>query len=167
MTQRNITPEGRQAIYAQETKEAFIVLLTISHESWPDDVRVSSDPTQLLPEAAVRGTISNGDEYVFAPFAVNLPAQDDSGVARANITVENVSRMLMQKIRQATSAVSITIQVVTSSHPDNIQVTVTDFKLERVTYDAFTITGEISVEYFDLEPFPAQRFVPSKYPAVF
>lgn len=167
MTQRELSNNAKQAAFAQETHEAFIVLLTVSHDSWTDDVRVSSDPTQVLPVAGVRGTISNGDEYVFAPFNVNLPAQDDSGVARASISVENVSRVLMQKIREATSAVSITIQIVLASDPDTVEVSVQDFRLERVSYDAFNITGEISVEYFDLEPFPAQRFVPSKFPAIF
>lgn len=167
MTGRAISDNGRRAIYGQQTNDAFIVLLTISHDSWTDDVRVSSDPTQILPIAGVRGTVSNGDEYLFAPFSVNLPAQDDSGVARANISVENVSRELMQRIRSSTSAVGITIQVVLASDPDTAEMTASDFRLETVNYDAFTVSGDISVEYFDLEPFPAQRIVPSKWPAVF
>lgn len=167
MTGRATTARFKEAAFAQETTEVFIVLVTISHPNWTDDVRVSSDPTQLLPVAAVRGTISNGDEYLFAPFAINLPAQDDTGVARASISVDNVGRDLMQRIREANSSVDISLTVVLSSDPDTAEVQVTDFKLERVTYDAFTISGEISVEFFDLEPFPYQRFTPSKWPAIF
>lgn len=169
MTGRNISRATRQAVYAQSTKEAFIALITLSHPSWTEDIRVSSDPTQLLPDANVRGTISNGDEYLFAPFGFTLPAQDDTGISRATISVENVSRTLMEKIRERSSGgeIDIKIQVVLSSDPDVVDVTVTNFKFTSVNYDAFSINGEISVEYFDNEPFPYQRITPSKYRAVY
>ncbi len=164
---RSLTLPTRQAIYASQTKEAFIVLMTISHPNWTDDVRISSDPTSLLPVANVRGTLSNGLEYLFGNFAITLPSQDSTQTTRATISVDNVSREIVRQLRQANTKVNIDLKVVLSSNPDLVEVTVSDFKLERVQYDAFVVTGDISIEYFDLEPFPFQRFTPSKFPAIF
>lgn len=165
---RPLTNTAKAALFAQSTKETFILLLTISHPDWTDDVRVSSDPTQILPvNGPLRGTISNGDEYIFVPFTINLPAQDDTGIAKATIVVDNTDRRIVDQIRSASSAVTVGIQIVLASNPDVVEVSYADFKMERATYDALIVTGEISVEYFDLEPYGSKRFTPSDFPGMF
>jgi len=164
---RTLSATAKAAIFAQTTSEAFIMLVTINHSSFTTPIRVSSDPTQDLPVAAVRGTVSNGVEYIFLPFAINLPTQDDTGLARAQISVDNISREIVAAVRGADSALSIDIDIVLSSDPDTVEVNIADFRLDRVTYDAFTVSGDISVEYFDLEPFPTKRFTPADFPALF
>lgn len=164
---RPLSNAARTAIYAQQTDEVFIQLITLDHPTFEQPVRVASDPLELLPNAGVRGVISRGEEFLFLPFNIELPAQDDSGVARARISVDNISREIVDAVRRANSAVSITVEIVLASDPDTPEVTASDFKLDRVTYDAFTVTGDISVEYFDLEPFPSRRFTPSDFPGIF
>lgn len=164
---RNLSNAARAAVFAQETSEAFLVLLTITHPSFSEDIRVSSDPTQELPEAGGRGTISNGLEYIYCPFSITLPNEDDTGVARAQISVDNVDRRLTQAIRQADSAVGIKIEIVLASAPDNIEMSLDGFQMAQATYDALTVSGELSMEYYDLEPFPAGRFNPSGFPGIF
>lgn len=164
---RPLSNAAKQAIFAQQTSEVFIILVTIAHETFDNHIRVCSDPFEVLPDAGVRGIVSRGDEYIFLPFSIELPVQDDSGVARASISVDNITREIVQYVREATSALSITIEVVLASDPDTPEITVADFKLERVTYDALTVSGEISVEYYELEPFPARRFTPSDFPGLF
>ena len=164
---RNVSEAFKQAVFAQQTSEVFIMLVTISHPSFPDDIRVCSDPFELLPIAGVKGVVSRGDEYIFLPFTVTLPAQDDTGIARANISIDNITRELVQAVRNANSALSITIEVVLSSNVDNPEISVRNFRLDRVTYDALTVSGDISVEYSDLEPFPSGRFTPSYFPGLF
>lgn len=164
---RNLSTAAKQAIFAQESPEVFILLVTIDHPNFTQPVRISADPTELLPDAGVRGTISRGEEYLFCPFEINLPVQDDTGIARASISVDNIDRQIVSAVRQADSALSITIEIVLASSPDVPEVSVQDFRLERVTYDSMTVSGDISVEYFELEPFPARRFTPSDFPGIF
>lgn len=164
---RNVSDNLKQAVFAQETSEVFITLVTITHPDFADDIRIASDPFELLPVAGVKGVVSRGDEYIFLPFNISLPAQDDTGIARANISIDNISREIVAAVRTASSALTITIEIVLSSDVDSPEVTVQDFRLDRVTYDAFTISGDISVEYFDLEPFPSGRFNPSDFPGLF
>lgn len=164
---RELSDNFKKATNAQETTEVYIVLVTISHPSFTEDLRIASDPFEDLPDAGVKGVISRGEEYLFLPFSLNLPAQDDTGVARASITIDNIDRRIVSSIRQATSAVNITIEIVLASDVNTPEITVLDFKLERVTYDALTVSGDISVEYYDTEPFPQGRFTPSKWPGIF
>lgn len=164
---RNLSNAAKQAIFAQQTDEVFILLVTIEHENFTDPIRVASDPKQVLPDAGVRGVVSRGEEYVYLPFTINLPMQDDTGVARASISIDNISREIVAAVRKATSALSITIEVVLASDVETLEMSIPDFRLERVTYDALTVSGDISVEYYDLEPFPARRFTPSDFPGVF
>lgn len=164
---RNVSDTLKQEVFNQETAEVFIVLLTISHENFDDDIRVASEPLVDLPDAGVKGVISNGLEYLYLPFDFQLPNQDDTGVARATLNIDNVDRRIVAAVRQANSAVGISMQVVRASDVDTPEVTVVDFKLERVTYNALVVSGEISVEYYDTEPFPQGRFTPGKWPGIF
>lgn len=164
---RNLSPAAKAAIFAQTTHEAFIMLVTISHPSFTDDIRVASDPYELLPLAGVRGVISRGDEFMYLPFSLNMPTQDDTGVARAQISIDNISREIVSAVRQADSAISITMEVVLASDPDSVEGALNDFRLQSVNYDAFTVTGDISVDYFDLEAFPARKFSPADFPGLF
>lgn len=164
---RPVSNAFKNAVYAAQTKEAFILLATISHPSFTDDIRVASDSYELLPNAGVRGVVSRGQEYLYLPFTILLPQQDETGVSRASISMDNISREMVRAVRNANSALTITVEVVLSSDVDTPEVSIQDFKLEKVSYDAFTISGDISVEYFDLEPYPWARFVPSLFPGMF
>jgi hypothetical protein len=164
---RQLSKAAKQAVYAQSTSEVFIILLTISHPDFLEDIRVASDLPDDLPDAGVKGVLSRGMEFIFLPFAIDLPNQDDSGVARANIQIDNIDRQIVYAVRKANSALSIKIEIILASDPDNPEITIEDFKLEKVTYDAFTVSGDLSVEYYDLEPFPARRFTPSDFPGLF
>ena len=164
---RTLSTTARGAMFAQQTDEVFIVLLTISHDSFDDDIRVASDSREELPVAGVRGVISRGEEYLYIPFDLTLPQQDDSGVSKASLSLDNVGRELITAVRSADSAVRIKIEVVLDSAIDTVEITLDDFRLDSVKYNALTVSGDISMDYYDLEPCPKQRFTPSDWPGVF
>lgn len=164
---RQLSNAAKQAVYSQETSEVFIILLTITSPDFLEPIRISSDSTELLPLANVRGTLSRDEEYVYLPFAIELPQQDETGVARAKISIDNIDRRMVQAVRTATSALSITVEIVLASSPDVLEMSVEDFRMERISYDALTISGDLSVEHFDLEPYSKLRFTPSNFPGMF
>lgn len=164
---RTVSDNFKKAVFAQETDIVFIVLLTISHPSFTEDVRLASDPNSLLPTAQVRGVVSRGQEYIYLPFSITLPVQDDSSISKANISIDNINRDIIAAVRGANSAVKVTIEIVLSTDLDTTEVSIDNFQLDTVTYDAFTVAGDISMEYYDLEPFPAGNFTPSLFPGMF
>lgn len=157
----------KRAVFAQRTDECFVALITFSHPNFEDDIRVCSDPTELLPVAGVRGIVSRGEEYIFLPFDITLPAQDESGISRANIRIDNIDRRIVLAARQANSAIDVKIEIVLASNPDVTEFLAENFKFDQIEYDAFTVSGDISVQYFDLEPYPFGRFTPSYFPGIF
>jgi len=168
MTTRNVSSAFKIAAAAENTHEVFVTLLTMSNASFTDDIRVCDDPTvQVLPIAGVPGVVSEGLEYIYCPFTCTLPAQNDSGVAQAQITVDNVGEELMGPVRTATTAINVTMRIVLASQPDVVDFLADNFRLESVDYDALTVSGNLSMEYYELEPYPAGRFTPSTAPGIF
>lgn len=164
---RGLSAAAKQAMFAPQTGEAFIVLLTFSHPSLTDDIRVASDNLTDLPVAGGKGVISNGLEYVYCPFAFQLPQEDNTGLASASLTVDNIDRRITQAVRQANSAIDVKIQIILASSPDLVEISLDDFQLRRCSYNALTITGDLTLEYFDQEPFPSKRFTPADFPGMF
>lgn len=161
-----ISDNAKEAVFAQQTDEVFVYLLTITSEGLATPIRVCSDPNQVLPTAGVRGIVSNSQEYVYLPFQINLPTQDDTGVYRASLAIDNTGRDMVQSIRTG-KQIYVTISVVMASNPDFIELEMPQLRLERVTYDAFTISGDLSMDYYDLEPFPSKRYTPSYFEGIF
>lgn len=164
---RSVSNTFKQAVFAQQTGEAFVMLVTLSNDNLTDDIRVCSDPFELLPIAGQRGIVSQGLEYIYLPFSIMLPSEDDTGTARARISIDNISREIIQAVRSTSGKVGFNISIILASAPDVVEMTMTDFVLDSVSYDALVIEGDISVEYFDLEPYPSKRFTPSDFPGVF
>jgi hypothetical protein len=157
----------KQEAYAQETEQVLIGLITISNDEMDEPVRISTDPTQLLPEAAVYGTVSNGEEFLFLPVDVWLPSENDRGVVTAKVTIENVSRQVISLFRTVSKAVDFKIQTVLSGDTDFVEIEYDNFKLSNITYDTMSVTGDLSLDYWGLEPFPSKRFTPSNFPGLF
>jgi len=164
---RTISQQLRDATFSQETGEVFICLLTITHPNFAEDIRVCDDPFEVLPVAGVRGVVSQGEEFLFLPFAFSLPAQNDTGIATGRLSIDNIDQRMVAAVRQADSAIAIRIQIVLSSDVDTPVYDSDEFRLERVTYDALTVSGDLTMEYYDLEPFPYCRFNPSDFPGIF
>jgi hypothetical protein len=157
----------KHAMYSQETDEVFIVLLTISHPTFAEDIKVCSDAFQMLPNAGVRGVVSRGEEYIYLPFSIELPQQNETGLSRAKLSVDNIDRRVVDAVRRADSSLSIKLEIVLASDVNTPEISIDKFKLSVVNYDSLTVSGDLTLEYFDLEPFPYGRFTPSLFPGLF
>ncbi len=157
----------RSAAYAQETGEVFIALLTFSSPELTEPIYVASDPYELLTIAQVRGVESNGQEFIFLPFDITLPRDDKTGTVSAKLRIENLDRQIIGHLRSIRAAVSIKIQIVLSNDVDLVEMEFDNFRLSNVTYDSMQIEGDLTLNYWGLEPFPSGRFTPSGFPGLF
>ena len=155
---RNVSAELKQAVYAQETTESFIVLVTLSHPDLETPIRVNSSGQEV---------ISNGDLFVAFPFEVILPDDVDDRPPRARLSIDNVSREIVLAIRTISSAPFVTIQIVMASSPSTIEAEFPDFRLANITYDQLTVEGDLTLEEFIGEPYPARVFSPADFPGLF
>jgi hypothetical protein len=155
---RNISLSARQALYAQETDEAFLILLTIDHDSLDVPIRVSSDAVD---------TNSRGNTFTAFPFDLTLPDDDDNRSPRARLVIDNVDRQIVLAVRALESAPTVLMEIVRAADPDTVEARFADFRLTNVTYDARAVEGDLTVEDFTAEPFPAHVFSPSLFPGLF
>ena len=155
---RTTSSTFKQAVFAGQTDEIFVVLLELTHADWSGTIRISSDSD---------GTTHDGNAYLFYPFGVILPDDQEEHVSKARLVIENVSRDVIDEIRSVSSSPSITIKIVLVSDPDTIEAQFPDYKLTQVTYDEMQIEGDLSIETYMDEPFPGDDFLPTHFPGLF
>ncbi len=155
---RTTSTTFRQAIYSESTDETFIVLLEIDHTSLAAPIRVCKNDVDIT---------SNSNVFTAYNFEIELPSDEDGNIPQAQLSIDNVDQALTEAIRAIDTPPSVRIMIVLGSDPDTIEVDFPDFVFTNISYNAFTITGTISVENFMNEPFPGDVFTPSMYPALF
>ena len=162
-----VTNTYKEAAYAQETDEIVIALLTFTSDELTQPIYISNVPYQLLPIANVRGVVSNSIEYIYLPIEITLPTDDDSGIVSAKLTIENIDRIMIASVRSVTKPITLKIDVILASNLNTPEITFNNFKLNNINYNSTTIEGDLSLDYWGLEPFPSFRFVPSLFPGLF
>lgn len=143
---------------ARETDTVFITLITITHAELGTPIRVCNDAIDC---------VSRGNTFQACTFRFVPPNQDPDTVPRARLQIDNVDRQIVQAIRTITSKPSIMVEVVRDDDPDTVEMTLDDFQLEDVTWDQMFVTGDVTIENFLQEPYPAHAFVPSYFPGMF
>ena len=155
---RTLSTAALNAAMAQETGEAYLVLLTVSHADLAAPIRASSDGVD---------TISRGETFTAFPFDITLPEDSETGPPRAQITIDNVSREIVTAVRLISSPADILIEIVLGSAPDTVEVSFEGFEVRNVGWTALTVTADLTVESWIGEPYPHQRFTPAGFPGLF
>ena len=110
---RPLSSAARAAIFAQETGEAFIFLLELSHPDFTDTLRVCNNGENVT---------SNGQTYLWFPFELTLAGETDDTLPRARLRICNVDRRIVQAVRSvASQPVTARIALVMASTPDTIE----------------------------------------------
>jgi len=144
----------RGVMFPEETDEVFIVLITIDHNALPTPIRVSSDAVD---------TVSRGNTYTHCPFKLQLPVDEPGAPYRAKIAIDNVDRRIVQNLRTITTAAEILVEIVRASDPNTVDMALPDFELAVADYDQLEVSGELNLEDFSAEPFPAANFDPARF----
>lgn len=173
---RAVSEAFQAAANAEETGEVVVILLTITHADLEAPIRLSNDPTQRLDllesesEASgqpVYGTISRGDSYLYLPFQLTLPQEQDQSPPSARVVIENVGRDLVPLLRSTSTPAQVTIEILLASDLETVEVTFPTLDLAQADYDAGQATLDLVVDYLANEPYPAGNFDPSGFPGLF
>lgn len=145
-------------LYKPESSDPFLALLTIDHADLTVPIRVVCNNEDVA---------SRGEEFIAFPFGFTLPDDKEDAPPGASLTISNVSREIGQAIRSIVGPPTVLIEVVRASDPDTVELVSPVFLLRSVRYDAQQVTGVLMVEDLTREPFPALKFTPGPFPAVF
>lgn len=167
-----MSPAAIKAVFSPDSDSDLFFLLTIYDPANPASVvmRLSDGYTQRISETAddvVYGTVSNGNNFIFLPMQISLPTEEEAQAPRCSLTINDVSRYAIPLIRSITSPPKILMQLVLSKTPNIIEAEFNGFYISKFTYNASTVTAELSMIDYEREPFPAHSFSPLYFPGLF
>lgn len=155
---RNVPARFIKIAFGEETGEAFIALITISHPNLAAPMRISTDS---------RPTVSRGTEFFPYPVQVSLPADEHLRSPTAVLRIDNVDREIAAALVSITSPATVLVEAVLTGDPNEVVVTYSDFRLTKGSYDATVVEGELTLKDYGREPYPAWDYGSSRFPAMY
>jgi len=165
---RAISLNLRQEMFAQESGEVLIFLLTISHASLTTPIRLTTDPTERKStDPLVYRTMSRGEEFLYAGVDITIPDEQDRSPPASKLTVENVTRGLVPLARSIATPPSIKIEVVAASDLDTVEMTWPALDMSNLQYDAGQLVFDLTMDSLVTEPYPSGSFNPASFRGLF
>ncbi|RLC39123.1 hypothetical protein DRH27_00555 [Candidatus Falkowbacteria bacterium] len=130
---RSLSPLAVASSQALETDQIFLMLLEIMPETGDTEYLVNN--TQDI--------VSGGINYTAYPFRLALGNDDGERLPEVSLTLDNVSRLLVEAIRAIAAPPRITVKLVLVSQPDTVELEISGLVLREVAYDAYTMTGKL------------------------
>lgn len=158
----------REALFAQESGEVVIFLLTITHDELEDPIRLTTDPTERKSDTPlIYRTMSRGEEYLFAGVDVTLPDDQDKSPPASKLSIANVTRELIPLARSVSTPPSVKIEAVLASAPDTVEMIWPAMDMSNLTYDASFLQFDLTMDALVTEPYPSGTFSPASFPGLF
>ena len=174
----SLSQSAIRAMFASETPEALILLITITDPTdSANPIRLADSYTNRINSLTtdteiVYGVTSNisgtSKDYIFLPLQLNLPGEQETGAGQCSLTLNYVTKEAIQLIREKlTSPVNVQIDLVLASTPNVVEASFAGFKITNVTYNAEQITLDLNMVSLSREPFPSFTFTPANFPGLF
>lgn len=168
----SMSPNALKAVFSPDSDDDLIILLTVYDPVNESTVvaRLADGYTKRISEndsEVIYGVTSNGFDYTFLPMQISLPSEEEAQAPRCSITMYDVTRYLTPIIRTITAPPRIKLELVLSKSPDVVEISFTDFYISSFTYNAESVTAELSMIDYEREPFPMHSFSPQYFPGMF
>lgn len=148
------------AIYAQQTSDVIIPLLTIEHPDLaPEDILYFA-----LHPTLIR---SRNRDYIAFPFDIVVPDDSADTPPQATLTISNVDRRMAAFLEMSVTPPTITIEIIRAIAPDVVEAEWAGLTLRNVKYNLQTISGALTYEKMANEGYPKGIFSPSFFPGMF
>lgn len=145
------------AINAEQTEEAWIALIEITHASLVTPIRVANNPVAI---------VSNGNTFLAGAFVLTLP-DDSEAIPVVTMEIDNVDRAIVDAARSIATPPQCAISVVLGSTPNVIEAGPFNMTMNDVNYNFEKVTATLIYEDLLNEPFPAPSFNPALFPGLF
>lgn len=156
---RNVSTTALQSMLAEQTGEAWLVILKIEHSNLPSPIKVVNNNENV--------SRSDGTYEAF-PFDVQMPDDREDQTPQARLTIGNIDRSIIEELRKMATSPTITMSVILASSPDTVEAGPFAFQLKSISYDSMTIQARMGYdEEFLQEPHPNLTFTPTTTPALF
>jgi len=145
-------------LYYQESNDPFLILLTLSHESFPSDIRLVNNSVDIVSRTLT---------YTAFPMKIKLPMDDGESAREISIEFDNVSLELLNEIRTVTTSIDVKIEMVLASIPNDVQIEINDLKIQTVSYNKDTISARLFLDGFLNTEMTSEKYLPENFPGLF
>lgn len=153
---RNVPQTIVPNILAQETEHAYIILLDIAYGA-AEPLRFCNNAVSLDYQA---------NTYSPLPFTITLPTEHEGQQPESSITLDNVSRVLIDDVRSQEQKLVVTVTVVQAEDMETLAV-FPEMYARDVRYSVTSLTMVLNWEDFLQESFPEGKFSRSRNPGLF
>jgi hypothetical protein len=161
---RSLAAALREAMFSAETDVVPLALLTISHPSLGEPIRLCSDAAS---ETGANNITRGGELFVAYPFDLVLPTDLDDQPPRARLTVDNIAREIVQLARVANPAPTVLMEIINAAAPDEQGAVFGPFRFGAPEYDDYTVTTDLVIDDHSLDAYPHKRYTAEHFPALF
>lgn len=140
-------------------------------------------PSFATPQRFVQGTRIPGEfetmtlpvpgnpsaTFIVVEFGFTLPGQEEGGVSRAKIRIDNVSGLLQEALRGAIASdhpFTLIYRCYSTNDINNPEVYF-GLNLRKVSLNAYSADGELSYEEIEMQNFPGLTYELDLYPALY
>lgn len=145
-------------IFAQNSDDPFLTLVTLSHATFDEDIRLVNN---------TKNFISRGQEFMAFPMRIRFPMDDGESVRDLTIEFDNASLELIEEIRSVTSKIGVKIELVLASLPNAVQVAQEELYIGSLTYSKNRIQAKIILDSFLNVEVTSEKYTPTNFPGLF
>lgn len=154
----NLSNELIAQLFAQESSDPFLTLVTLTHESFTAPIRLVNNTKDI---------VSRGNTFAAFPMKIRLPMDDGETARDFSIQFDNVSLELIEEIRTVTTQISVKLEMILASLPDVVQMAQDELAINSVTYNSQSIVAKIVLDSFLNVEMTSERYNPSNFPGLF
>lgn len=167
-----MSPDAIRAIFSPEADSDLLFLLTIYDPVNPSTVvaRLADGYTKRISETAdevVYGVTSRSQDFIFLPMEISLPTEEEAQAPRCSIILRDVTRYVIPIIRTIVGPPTVKMELVLSKTPDTVEASFAGFYISNFSYNADSVTADLSMIDYEREPFPMHSFTPAYFPGMF
>ncbi|WP_342643442.1 DUF1833 family protein [Rhodoligotrophos ferricapiens] len=150
-------PELDEMVGDQELAYSRLLLLTITHSPLAEPIRVVNGRENVM---------SRGEEFLAFAFHLERPS-DSEGTPSGRLVIANTDRRIGDTIKSISGPVSVKIEYVLASAPDEVQLAYDHFELVNVTATTTRVEGDLIQQRLTSNPWPWQRVTQARFPSLF
>lgn len=154
----SLSPELLAQLFSQESNDPFLMLVTLSHDSFAQDIRLVNNTQNIT---------SGGNVFQAFPMSIRLPVDDGETARSFTIEFDNVSLFLIEEIRQVTTQISVSIEMILASLPDDVQMAQADLVIQNISYNKQRVVAQIVLDNFLSTEVTSERYGPLNFPGLF
>ena len=167
-----MSPEAIRAVFSPEADSDLLFLLTIYDPADGTTVitRLADGFTKRISETdneILYGVTSRSQDFNFLPMEISLPTEEEAQAPRCSIVLRDVTKYVIPIIRTIVGPPKVKMELVLSKTPDIVEATFNAFYISSFTYNADTVTADLSMIDYEREPFPMHSFTPAYFPGMF